>query len=202
MSPWPLVASFSLPNTSSTSLLLSEALPEYCSSINTTPSCCCWCHLPQPLLPPCWIKKEETWLFRTCVERGGAVRSVLGSPVIRITSCSTTSSPFFERFRSRSTRYVDASIHSLLDELLDDLGETSRKFFVFCNVPNSRTWAYQIRYLGLGRRMATIQCSRLMRQILGPYGGANGGDDLDFQGAFHLQVLHLAGPTRPVLDLG
>ena len=31
--------------------------------------------------------------------------------------------------------YVDASNHSLLDELLDDLGETSRKFFVFCNVP-------------------------------------------------------------------
>ena len=55
--------------------------------------------------------------------------------MIRITSCSTTSSPFFERFRSRSTRYVDASIHSLLDELLDDLGETSRKIFVFCNVP-------------------------------------------------------------------
>ena len=115
--------------------MLGEALPEYCSSITTTPSCCCWSHLPQSLLPPCWIKKEETWLFRTCVERGGAVRSVLGSPVIRITSCSTTSSPFFERFRSRSTRYVDASIHSLLDELLDDLGETSRKFFIFCNVP-------------------------------------------------------------------
>ena len=52
LSPWPLVASFSLPNTSSTSIVLSEALPEYCSSINTTPSCCCWCHLPQPLLPP------------------------------------------------------------------------------------------------------------------------------------------------------
>ena len=32
-------------------------------------------------------------------------------------------------------RYVDASNHSLLDELLDDLGETSRKIFVFCNVP-------------------------------------------------------------------
>ena len=28
MSPWPLVASFSLPNTSSTSIVLSEALPE------------------------------------------------------------------------------------------------------------------------------------------------------------------------------
>ena len=112
-------ASLSLSNTSSSSIELGEALPEYCSSITTTPSCCCWSHLPQPLLPPCWIKKEETWLFRTCVERGGAVRSVLGSPVIWITSCSTTSSPFFERFRSRSTRYVDASNHSLLDELLD-----------------------------------------------------------------------------------
>ena len=33
--------------------------------------------LHQPLLPPCWIKKEETSLHRTCVERGGAVRSVL-----------------------------------------------------------------------------------------------------------------------------
>ena len=112
-------ASLSLSNTSSSSIVLGEALPEYCSSITTTPSCCCWSHLPQPLLPPCWIKKEETWLFRTCVERGGAVRSVLGSSVIRITSSTTPSSPFFERFRSRSTRYVDASNHSLLDELLD-----------------------------------------------------------------------------------
>ena len=25
-----------------------------------TPSCCCWSLLPKPLLPPCWIKKEET----------------------------------------------------------------------------------------------------------------------------------------------
>ena len=33
--------------------------------------------LHQPLLPPCWIKKEETSLLRTCVERGGAVRSAL-----------------------------------------------------------------------------------------------------------------------------
>ena len=31
--------------------------------------------------------------------------------------------------------YEDAPLSlSLLDELLDDLGETSRKFFVFCNV--------------------------------------------------------------------
>ena len=34
--------------------------------------------LHQLLLPPCWIKKEETSLLRTCVERGGAVRSALG----------------------------------------------------------------------------------------------------------------------------
>ena len=27
--------------------------------------------------PPCWIKKEVTLLYRTCVERGGAVRSAL-----------------------------------------------------------------------------------------------------------------------------
>ena len=39
-------------------------------------------------------------------------------------------------------RYVDASNHSLLDELLDDLGETSRKFFVFCNVP--RQWHHEL----------------------------------------------------------
>ena len=39
-------------------------------------------------------------------------------------------------------RYVDASNHSLLDELLDDLGETSRKFFVFCNVPQQ--WHHEL----------------------------------------------------------
>ena len=53
-------ASLSLSNTSSSSIELGEALTEYCSSITTTPSCCCWSHLPQPLLPPCWIKKKET----------------------------------------------------------------------------------------------------------------------------------------------
>ncbi|EMS51239.1 hypothetical protein TRIUR3_18587 [Triticum urartu] len=59
-SPHAFGASLSLSNTSSSSIELSEALPEYCSSITTTPSCCCRSHLPQPLLPPCWIKKEET----------------------------------------------------------------------------------------------------------------------------------------------
>ena len=44
-------ASLSLSNTSSSSIELGEALPEYCSSITTTTSCCYWSHLPQPLLP-------------------------------------------------------------------------------------------------------------------------------------------------------
>ena len=39
-------------------------------------------------------------------------------------------------------RYVDASNHSLLDELLDDLGETRRKIFVFCNVPQQ--WHHEL----------------------------------------------------------
>ena len=33
--------------------------------------------LPQLLLSPCWIKKEETSPGCTCVERGGDVRSTL-----------------------------------------------------------------------------------------------------------------------------
>ena len=33
--------------------------------------------LPQLLLSPCWIKKEETSPGCTCVERGGAIRSAL-----------------------------------------------------------------------------------------------------------------------------
>ena len=43
---------------------------------------------------PCWIKKEETSLLRTCVERGGAVRSALGSSVIWITTSTTPSTLF------------------------------------------------------------------------------------------------------------
>ena len=43
------------------SLRRSSAKPcRHPATSTTTPSCCCWSHLPQPLLPPCWIKKEET----------------------------------------------------------------------------------------------------------------------------------------------
>ena len=40
--------------------VLGEALPECCCSTITTPLCCCWSYHHQPLLPPCWIKTEET----------------------------------------------------------------------------------------------------------------------------------------------
>ena len=92
-------ASLSLSNTSSSSIELGEALPEYCSSTTTTSSCCCWNPLPQPLPPPCCIKARETSPFRTCVEREGAVRSALGSPVIWITTSTTPSTRSLERFR-------------------------------------------------------------------------------------------------------
>ena len=92
-------ASLSLSNTSSSSIVLGEAL---LGSRYFHHHAVVLLDLHQPLLPPCWIKKEKTSLLRTCVERGGAVRSALGSPVIWITSSTPSSSPFFERFRSRS----------------------------------------------------------------------------------------------------
>ena len=45
-------------------------------------------------LSPCWIKAWETSPGCTCVERGGAIRSALGSPVIWITTSTTPSTPF------------------------------------------------------------------------------------------------------------
>src|SRR4051812_13118449 len=45
-------------------------------------------------LSPFWIKAWETSPGCTCVERGGAVHSALGSPVIWITTSTTPSTPF------------------------------------------------------------------------------------------------------------
>ena len=50
-------------------------------------------------LSPCWIKAWETSLGCTCVERGGAVRLALGSPVIWIMTSTTPSTRSLERFR-------------------------------------------------------------------------------------------------------
>ena len=49
---------------------------------------------PNLSLSPCWIKAWETSPGCTCVERGGAVRSALGSSVIWITTSMTPSTPF------------------------------------------------------------------------------------------------------------
>ena len=49
---------------------------------------------PNLSFSPCWIKAWETSPGCTCVERGGAVRSALGSPVIWITTSTTPSTPF------------------------------------------------------------------------------------------------------------
>ena len=91
--------------------------------------------LHQPLLPPCWINKEETLLLRTCVERGGAVRSALVIGDLDHLEYDYIITVLLNASVRDLQRYVDASNHSLLDELLDDLGETSRKIYVFCNVP-------------------------------------------------------------------
>ena len=45
-------------------------------------------------LSPCWIKAWETSPGCMSVERRGAVRSALGSPVIWITTSTTPSTPF------------------------------------------------------------------------------------------------------------
>ena len=88
LSPWRLPLSRGTP---SSPLALGEALP---GSRYFHHHAVVLLDLHQPLLPPCWIKKEETSLLRTCVERGGAVRSALGSSVIWITTSTTPSTPF------------------------------------------------------------------------------------------------------------
>ena len=93
--------------------------------------------LPQLFLSPCWIKKEVTYLGCTCVKRGGAVRLALDR-IFRDLNRREYDSLITILLNASVRdlqRYVDASNHSLLDELLYDLGETSRKIFLFCNVP-------------------------------------------------------------------
>ena len=65
---------------------------EIAAASTTTPSCC-WIsiNLSFPLLDQ---EGGDVFLNRTCVERGGAVRSALGSSVIWITTSTTPSTPF------------------------------------------------------------------------------------------------------------
>ena len=79
---------------------------------------------------------------RTCVERGGAVRSALVIGDLDHVEYDYIITVLLNASARDLQRYVDASNHSLLDELLDDLGETSRKIFVFCNVPQQ--WHHEL----------------------------------------------------------
>ena len=58
----------------------------------TTPSCC-WIFINLSF-PLAGSRRRRRHTDRTCVERGGAVRLVLGSPVIWITMSTTPSTPF------------------------------------------------------------------------------------------------------------
>ena len=58
----------------------------------TTPSCC-WIFINLSF-PLAGSRRRRRHANRTCVERGGAVRSALGSPVIWITTSTTPSTPF------------------------------------------------------------------------------------------------------------
>ena len=58
----------------------------------TTPSCC-WIFINLSF-PLAGSRRRRRHADRTCVERGGAVRLALGSPVIWITTRTTPSTPF------------------------------------------------------------------------------------------------------------
>ena len=67
----------------------------------TTPSCCwIFIHLSFPLARS---RRRRRHADRTCVERGGAVRSALGSPVIGSRRQQLPQPRSLERFRTRST---------------------------------------------------------------------------------------------------
>ena len=134
-----------LPNTSPPPRVLGEALPENCHSTTTTPSCCCWSLLPQPLPPPCWIKVRETSPGCTCVERGGAVvrrldRNPLRSESLRVRllhlrSCNASA--------SRSTMVCRCTPLPLVARLLHRLILVMRRNFLnFCYVPQQ--WHHEL----------------------------------------------------------
>ena len=74
---------------------------------------------------------------RTCVERGGAVRSALVIGDLDHVEYDYIITVLSNASMRDLQRYVDASNHSLLDELLDDLGERVGKFLFSATFPNS-----------------------------------------------------------------
>ena len=98
----------------------SLAKPCRSSATSTTTPSCCWISINLSF-PLAGSRRRRRHVDRTCVERGGAVRSALGSPVIGSRRERLLQPRSFERFRSRSTKwYVDASpLTRCLDELID-----------------------------------------------------------------------------------
>ena len=70
-------------------------------------------------LSPCWIKAWETSPGCTCVERGGAVRSALVIGDLNHVEYDYIITVLLNASVRDLQRYVDASNHSLLDELID-----------------------------------------------------------------------------------
>ena len=92
----------------------SLAKPCESSAASTITPSCCWIFINLSF-PLAGSRRRRRHADRTCVERGGAVRSALGSPVIGSRRERLLQPRSFERFRSRSTKwYVDASPLSLV----------------------------------------------------------------------------------------
>ena len=129
-----------------TPLPLAEARrsPAAFTAASTTTPSCCWIFINLSF-PLAGSRRRRRLPSRTCVERGGAVRSALVIGDLDHVEYDYIITVLLNASARDLQRYVDASNHSLLDELLDDLGETSRKIFVFCNVPQQ--WHHE---LGLG----------------------------------------------------
>ena len=93
-----------LPSTSPPPYVLGEALSEYFCTNYTTPSCYCVTE-SFPASPSLLAGSRHGRRHRAVRVLNAEVPSVRRwSSVIWITSSTTTSSPFFERFRARSTK--------------------------------------------------------------------------------------------------
>ena len=84
-------ASLSLRNTSASRRAWRS--PAEIAATSTTTSSCCWISINLSL-PLAGSRRRRRLPNCTCVERGGAVSSALGSPVIWITTSTTPSTPF------------------------------------------------------------------------------------------------------------
>ena len=130
----PLTLGASLSPATPLPLVEERRSPAAVTAASTTTPSCCWIFINLSF-PLAGSRRRRRLPSRTCVERGGAVRSALVIGDLNHVEYDYIITVLLNASVRDLQRYVDASNHSLLDELLDDLGETSRKIFVFCNVP-------------------------------------------------------------------